>query len=172
MKYYYSLIIYFLFCFFLFPQNIYNKTIKKNELLRMQIDNYFQWIIQLPFDFQYKIFKEGIFWNYEGKNLGIEKFFLRTSAIENRKEISLNDWKKEFYLCKHPYKKIQINTIQNPALNTYILCKKDDFFIYKSSIFYNNTFYVIYIIWINNEEWNNNIINFINQIQYKITELK
>jgi hypothetical protein len=167
----YKLILFLIWIFPLFGQNIYQKTIKKNEVLTIPVDERFYWIFEFPYDFQYKIFKESNYGNFEGKNLGIEKLFIRTSVIENRKKVSLQEWQKNFFICKYPLMDLIPNSleIQNQLLTNYKFCIKENLYQFKTYIFYDNKFYILYIFFQSeNKEELKNLIDFINKIQYKI----
>jgi hypothetical protein len=170
MSYLYKIILLIFFTSSLYSQNIYNKSIRKEEPLILSVDNHISWVFKIPFDFQYKLYREGNFINFEGKNIGIEKIFVKASAIENRKQISVKDWEDSFLSCNIPYKEVFINDIEY-ALSPYRICSSGEMEQFKTYLFYNNTFYVLFIVWIKknlNEEELKEIFRFIQNIQYKI----
>ncbi len=152
MKFFFkNIILYLIFIQFyavkINSQPIYNKKIKKQEFLKINVDKNFSWNIKFPYDFQYKIYKEGNFWNFEGKNLGEEKLFVKLSAIENRKQITLLEFNKEFLNCKLPFDNNQkLINIHNPVFKNFSICTDNKFYEYKSYLFFNNNFYIIYIV--------------------------
>ncbi len=170
MNYLYKIVLLIIFNYSLYSQNIYNRSIRKEEALIVKVDNHFNWIFKFPFDFHYKLFREGNFINFEGKNIGIEKIFIRTSAIENRKQITVKRWNDSFLSCNFPYKEVFINEIQY-TLGSYRICSTGEMEQFKTYIFYNNIFYVLFLVWIKknlSEEELKEIFRFIQNIQYNI----
>jgi len=170
MNYIYKIIIFIIFNYSLYSQNIYNKSIRKEELLNISVDDHISWIFKFPFDFHYRLYREGNFINFEGKNIGIEKIFIRTSAIENRKQISVKRWEDSFLSCNFPYKEVFIKEIQY-TLGPYRICSTGEIEQFKTYIFSQNTFYVLFLVWIKknlSEKELKEIFRFIENIQYNI----
>ncbi len=164
-------VLFLLFSFQIFPQTLYTKYIKKDQVLEVSIDKNFTWIFSFPFDMQYKTYKEGNFINFEGKNLGLEKIFIKTSAIKNQKNIDPLAFKNVFFQCKYPFMDLNIESIdlKNSLLSFFHICSDNFYYQLKSFIFYDNVIHVLYIIWVKElaEEEYERIRKFINSIQYK-----
>lgn len=173
MKFSFKFILLYIFLFFhIFPQSLYTKYIKKDEALKILVDKDFMWVFLMPFDFQYNIYKEGNYVNFEGKNLGEEKIFIKTSAIKNQKKMDLDKFKKEFFYCKYPFHHIENKNfdLENSILSSFQLCSDNIYYQLKTFIVYNNIIHLLYIIWVQNlpEEDQKRIRVFINNIQYKL----
>lgn len=76
---------------------IYNFTHKKEVKF---VDKRIFWQFHFPYDFQYRILKEGNHWSFEGINIGIPKIFIKTSNLENKKNLSPLEFQKEYFHCK------------------------------------------------------------------------
>lgn len=172
MKFIFKLLFYLFLFHQILAQTIYNRYIKQDEILRVVVDTYFTWVFSLPYDFQYKIYKEGSYLNFEGKNIGEEKILIKTSAIKNQRKIDIEKFKKEFFRCKSPFSPLENEDIPigNSFLSFYHFCSNNLYYQLKSFIIYDNNIHLLYIIWTKNlsEDDQNRIRNFINNIQYKL----
>lgn len=163
MRLFFKFFLYFFIIEKVYTIPFYPYTIKKEE--RFYYSGIY-WEFIFPFDFQYRIFKEGNHWNLEGMNIGVPKFFIRTSIIENKKNISLLEFEKKFFRCEHI--KSSILNIKNQFLKkNYRICNKKSFVEFKIYQYSNKIFYILYIAIfdINSDQqlWE----SFINSIQWK-----
>ncbi len=141
---------------------VYTFTHKKEMKF---IDQRIPWQFYFPFDFQYRIFKEGNDWNFEGINIGLPKIFIRTSTIQNKKQLSPVEFQKEYLKCKE---KNDSFTLKNHKyFSTYLFCRKGDFLEFKSYIYLNQIYDIIYITFYEKTINENFIHEFLNSIEYK-----
>lgn len=140
---------------------IYNLTHKKE--IRF-VDKRIPWQFAFPYDFQYRIFKEGNQWNLEGMNLGFPKIFVRSTVLENRKNISLQEFEKAFFNCKTL--DITLNLENHPYLRNYKICQRDEFIELRSYLYFNHQYFLFYLVFfqVNFEE--ETIKNFLSSIEF------
>lgn len=163
MKLLFKLFLYFFIIKKVYAIPFYPFSIKKEEKFK---HSGISWEFIFPYDFQYRIFKEGNHWNLEGINIGVPKFFIRTTIIENKKNISLLEFEKKFFKCEHIERSIL--KIENQFIkNNYQICNKNSFVELKIYLYSNKIFYILYLViydinsekklwedFINSIEWN------------------
>ncbi|MCS7205584.1 MAG: hypothetical protein NZ853_07795 [Leptospiraceae bacterium] len=125
---------------FLYPQNLYIKTAKAHETFFFPITTDTYWVWEFPYDMQYRV---EVFQNlrgFEGKNLGIEKFWIKSVVLQNRKGISQEDWDNFFLKCRN-------KAFGELVFHQYEVCEKNQNFLLRGYVVDGNQYHIMYMLW-------------------------